>query len=89
MVNDRYGHDVGDKVLCEVAGIIKKACRDKDYVFRYGGEEFVVLTSIGDFENVRLFGERIRRSVENASIIEGHKITISIGIAVGVKNNKL
>lgn len=89
LVNDRYGHDVGDKVLCEVAGIIKKACRDKDYVFRYGGEEFVVLTSIDSFENVKIFGERIRRSVENAPIIEGHKVTISIGIAVGVKNNKL
>jgi diguanylate cyclase (GGDEF)-like protein len=89
MVNDRYGHDVGDNVLCDVAKNIKKTCRDKDYVFRYGGEEFVVLTSIDNFENVRVFGERIRSSVENAAIIEGQKVTISIGIAVGVKNNTL
>ena len=42
-INDTYGHETGDKVLCKIARVLKKQFRSDDYVFRIGGDEFVVL----------------------------------------------
>jgi diguanylate cyclase (GGDEF)-like protein len=43
-VNDTFGHDAGDKLLIDVANRIKAVIKDRDYVFRFGGDEFTVLT---------------------------------------------
>lgn len=42
-VNDRFGHDAGDKVLQELATLLKEICRENDFICRFGGEEFVVV----------------------------------------------
>ncbi len=89
-VNDRYGHQAGDKVLFTIAQIMKKNLRKSDYVFRYGGEEFIILingTNMKDFYSVL---EKIRKEVESLHIKSGQKsisITISIG-GVLVKTKK-
>ena len=83
MVNDTYGHGVGDKVLVWLAGIIKLNCREIDCAARLGGEEFTVILPETDSEGAKKFADRLRQAVESESICNGivqHKITISIGI---------
>lgn len=84
-VNDTYGHQVGDRVLADVAGEIRSQLRNNDVLARYGGEEFVSLLS-GAAELTALeVGERIRQRIENHVITTADdkrvKITVSVGIA--------
>lgn len=80
-INDTYGHDVGDKVLRAVAGIIRKSVREEDLVIRYGGEEFLVLLKNGTSLSVaERIAERIRKNVESSKV-EGLKVSISVGVA--------
>ncbi|NPA12802.1 MAG: sensor domain-containing diguanylate cyclase [Aquificae bacterium] len=82
-VNDTYSHEVGDRVLSTIARTIKSVIRKSDYVFRYGGEEFVIIvpaTTEKDFRNVL---EKIRKKVEKTKIpVDGDRyvsVTVSIG----------
>lgn len=83
-VNDRFGHSLGDDILKQVAASIEDLCRSSDLVFRYGGEEFVVLLSKTDHTGARVIAERIRRGVEEQVAVrdgeEAQVITVSIGI---------
>lgn len=82
LINDTYGHDVGDKVLYEVVKNIKKVIRDSDAVYRWGGEEFVILVEEIDPEGLEIFIEKILVSVKNTQISVEDKfidITTSIG----------
>ncbi|MCS7171077.1 MAG: GGDEF domain-containing protein, partial [Aquificaceae bacterium] len=83
-VNDTYGHDMGDKVLREVAHILLKSVREADMVIRYGGEEFMVL--LMDVQNGKSeeIGEKIRGAVESHTIEAPGvvlKKTVSVGVA--------
>jgi two-component system cell cycle response regulator len=83
-VNDGCGHPVGDKVLRQIAALLKSGCRQDDLVGRYGGEEFVVL--LPNHEGVAAIevGERLRSIVDAwiwSRIHPELKITISVGIA--------
>lgn len=92
-VNDRYGHPVGDRVLIDIASILKKCIRESDFVARYGGEEFVVLMSDThklDGEELEGIITRINKQIEENVKIEedgiiapnvDQKITVSIGVA--------
>lgn len=53
MINDTLGHETGDRVLCEVASFLLRHIREADYVFRWGGDEFLVLISCGEQEAIR------------------------------------
>ena len=64
-INDRYGHIIGDCVLKSVAASIQVCMRSTDQLFRYGGEEFVVLMRDTDAKGACLLAERIRKAVEN------------------------
>lgn len=82
-VNDKYGHDVGDRVLKEVASQIRKSVRESDMVIRYGGEEFMVLlvdVEPGKSEEV---AEKIRKAVENHPI-EAPGVVLRKTVSVGV-----
>lgn len=83
-VNDRFGHEVGDRVLVAVASVLKTALRPGDVVGRYGGEEFVAIILGAGPESARLVAERLRRSVEEMPSPKGgpSKLTISIGTTV-------
>ena len=81
-VNDRYGHQQGDRVLQEIAQLIKSNFRASDIVARYGGEEFIVLLFGLDNESLRTVAETIRRLIEKAAP-NGIMTTISIGVANG------
>ncbi|MDA8138412.1 MAG: diguanylate cyclase [Desulfobacteraceae bacterium] len=82
--NDTWGHQVGDKVLREVAQIIKTSCRSGDTVARYGGEEMAVILPMANRDSGELVAERIRAAVESHRVAhnsEQLKVTISLGLA--------
>lgn len=82
-INDRFGHLVGDGVLRRVANCIVHCTRDSDVVFRFGGEEFVVVLSNTDQHGAYLLAERIRNGVQSLDIetLGGPgEVTISGGV---------
>ena len=82
-INDAYGHIVGDRLLKEVASVLKGLCRSEDVLVRFGGEEFVILMSdTGGLEAVTL-AERIRKKIEDHLFFCGD-IEISVSISLGV-----
>jgi diguanylate cyclase (GGDEF)-like protein len=83
-VNDRYGHSAGDAVLIETTRQLKQNCRESDSIFRFGGEEFVILLNQTEENGAFAIAERIRNAIENMlTHYSGHAIhtTASIGIA--------
>ena len=83
-VNDRYGHEMGDRVLVAVASVLKTAIRPGDVVGRYGGEEFVGVVAGAGPESARLVAERLRCAIELMLPPKGGpaKLTASIGTTV-------
>lgn len=82
-VNDTYGHNTGDKVLCMVASTIRYALRATDSIGRWGGEEFLaILHDIPDQGSLELTAEKIRTLVEHSRLDvngQGLIVTVSIG----------
>ena len=91
-INDDLGHQTGDKVLQKTVKIIQNALRETDQIFRYGGEEFVVLLNNTDIDGARVIAERIRLNVAMTPITlkdEDILITISLGISESQKNDAM
>lgn len=86
VINDTWGHGVGDRVLCAIASQLAGAVRASDLVARWGGEEFVVALPSADEEGATAAAERLRARIESASVLDetGQLVpaTVSIGIAV-------
>jgi diguanylate cyclase (GGDEF)-like protein len=80
-VNDTLGHDAGDRVLQNLAEILLQRKRRLDYVFRTGGEEFVILLRNTSLPQAVTFAEDLRRHIEATELLEQHVITISAGMA--------
>lgn len=85
-INDEYGHQAGDEVLQQVAGVLRGCLRSDDFLARYGGEEFVIILNNTTLDEGVIVAERLRQCVELAklqiysasTIMHG---TISIGVA--------
>lgn len=80
-VNDRFGHKVGDEVLQSIAHTLTRSLRAEDQLFRYGGEEFLVLARNLGPADAALLAERLRAAVESRAEADFHGSTISIGVA--------
>jgi diguanylate cyclase (GGDEF)-like protein len=78
-INDRYGHLFGDDVLLLVARLMRQAFRGTDQLFRFGGEEFVVVLETVQLENAEAALERFRRRVAEHQFPQVGQVTISIG----------
>lgn len=82
-INDQYGHDIGDKVLKQVAISLQHSLRDTDLVVRWGGEEFLVVlpnTRLKDGINIL---ERMRYELASSSFeVNGHVLRLSISVGV-------
>jgi diguanylate cyclase len=83
-VNDRHGHDAGDKMLQHMTTTIRSVLRESDVLARYGGEEFLIVFPDTDISGAAFVTDRLRNLVGNTPMIyEGRKIqaTISAGLA--------
>ncbi|MCX7820851.1 MAG: GGDEF domain-containing protein [Brevinematales bacterium] len=82
--NNHYGHDVGDKILIEIAEILKNGSRPTDYVIRFGGEEFDVILPATDIEGAKVYVEKIINKIRSLELdYNGQKlkVTVSAGIS--------
>jgi diguanylate cyclase (GGDEF)-like protein len=87
ILNDTFGHHVGDQLLRDVTSILMKDMREVDTVARYGGEEFVIILPETTQTGAVFVAQRLRRAVEQAKFFAGsphsvQHLTISIGVAV-------
>ncbi|MGO9145412.1 MAG: GGDEF domain-containing protein [Desulfomonilia bacterium] len=80
-VNDKYGHQAGDTVLTTIANRLQSRLRKSDLMFRYGGEEFMILLPQTGLYKASLLAERIRIVVEKMRFHGDLAVTISIGIS--------
>jgi diguanylate cyclase (GGDEF)-like protein len=84
-VNDQYGHTAGDQLLIQLSELLTHICRESDYVVRWGGEEFLVVSRFADRNEAPLMAERIRKSIESHQFVlpDGSllKKTCSVGFA--------
>jgi diguanylate cyclase (GGDEF)-like protein/PAS domain S-box-containing protein len=84
-LNDRDGHQAGDRVLREVAAALQSESRSTDGVYRYGGEEFLILLAESNLDGATLVAERMRRAVSHLRLVHADNepgiVTISIGAA--------
>lgn len=83
-LNDKYGHQVGDEVLAQVAKILAQSIRTVDFAARYGGEEFVVVLAETELQAALDTAERIRMTVAEAAYGQAERriaVTVSVGVA--------
>lgn len=82
-VNDKYGHQVGDKVLCEVARKIDRVIRGSDTAFRFGGEEFLVLLPGANAVQAAQVAERLRAAIGNEPVVvDGSRLSLTASFGV-------
>ena len=86
-INDRFGHLIGDEVLILIANMMRASFRAQDQLFRFGGEEFIVLLKPTGYEQARATFERFRQDVEGHVFPQVEHVTISIGFArIGIED---
>lgn len=80
-VNDNHGHQVGDSVLQELSRLLRDSVRETDYVGRWGGEEFIVISPNAEIATAMQVAEKLRKAIDEYSFsVVGHK-TASFGVA--------
>ncbi|EDP74262.1 GGDEF domain-containing protein, partial [Hydrogenivirga sp. 128-5-R1-1] len=80
-INDKFGHNFGDKILQEFAKLLKMSLRNTDHAGRWGGEEFIIVLPETNKKNAVKVAEKIRNLIGNYfEDIYGKKITVSIGL---------
>jgi diguanylate cyclase (GGDEF)-like protein/PAS domain S-box-containing protein len=91
-VNDEYGHETGDRVLKIVAKTFVSNLREEDFVGRWGGEEFILIISNVEKEELQIIADKLRVLVANSEIMENNKIlkvTVSIGATIAKKTDDI
>ncbi|GAB1481942.1 hypothetical protein MASR2M78_07570 [Treponema sp.] len=88
LVNDTYGHPVGDKALVAIADTIRDTVRSEDLYCRYGGEEFVVLLPHADARIAMAAAERIRVHIQQIAIPTYPDLHLTVSIGISASENK-
>ena len=80
-INDRCGHDVGDQALRYTAGILKKSFRAKDFIARYGGDEFLILLRVQNRNVLEQVMKRLRENLRqfNQEKLVPYELSLSVG----------
>lgn len=85
LVNDTYGHQVGDKVLQFLSILMVETVPSEGFILRLGGEEFLILLPDRDLEKATIIAEKLRQRIEETNSPTGKPITISAGIGMYIK----
>ena len=80
-INDEFGHIYGDEVLILMANLMRRSFRQHDKLYRFGGEEFVIIMHYSDFDDTEKSLQRFRNTVANHGFPQVGKVTVSIGFA--------
>lgn len=84
--NDTYGHPAGDRVLVNIARLLKETIREGDIAARYGGEEFILILPGTDDKGACLLAGRLREKVQAFDFLKGKKKGVEITVSIGVTN---
>ncbi|UCH45551.1 MAG: diguanylate cyclase [Nitrospiraceae bacterium] len=84
IVNDRFGHLAGSKVLIEVAAVLKRNLRKLDIITRYGGDEYVIIMPQTARQSCMFVAERLRREIEKEDFLKSEGLAIKITASFGV-----
>ncbi|WP_144391975.1 GGDEF domain-containing protein [Pleionea sediminis] len=82
LINDQFGHLIGDEVLVIFGQKLQTVFRDQDSCYRYGGEEFAVILNHSEAFSIRSILERFRASIESSRFPRVNKVTVSIGYSI-------
>jgi len=88
-INDNFGHPTGDKVLYEIAQLIRRSLRITEYVGRWGGEEFFIVLPNTNAGDAYILSERIRIIIADTIFVSARQITCSLGITEYIQNDSL
>jgi len=87
LINDKYGHVAGDSVLLSTAEIIRSQLRKHEILYRYGGEEFIIILPATRASDAFILAERIRISVGNKKMDVGSGAPVSVTVSIGIADN--
>lgn len=85
LLNDTYGHAIGDEFLKSAAELLKSTSRKKDLVTRWGGDEFVILLPQTSYDDAKLIANRI---IEESSLLQFKGVPVSMALGVASKDNE-
>jgi len=80
-INDSFGHKQVDQIVKDLSKTVQSIVRTTDYVYRFGGEEFVVIANYSTLENAAVLAESIREFVTQTASLSKYDLTVSIGVA--------
>jgi diguanylate cyclase (GGDEF)-like protein/putative nucleotidyltransferase with HDIG domain len=84
IVNDQYGHSIGDRLLASVAGVVRRELRQMDILTRYAGDEFVAIMPMASSKMAASISERMRNAVEEQLFSVRTGTMIGLGVSLGV-----
>jgi len=84
VVNDKYGHSIGDRLLASVAGVVRRELRQMDILTRYAGDEFVAIMPMASSKMAASISERMRNAVEEQLFSVRTGTMVGLGVSVGV-----
>lgn len=83
-INDKLGHEMGDRALCDTANVLRTTFREADLMARLGGDEFVVLAVDATPDNIAALTARLRRNLEELNAEPGRPFRISLSIGASI-----
>jgi diguanylate cyclase (GGDEF)-like protein len=86
-INDSFGHQIGDEVLCELANTLTTTLRPSDRVYRWGGEEFLIALPNAELETAYAVCQRLKSKISQFQVADVGVVTVSIGLANFKTNN--
>jgi diguanylate cyclase (GGDEF)-like protein len=84
VVNDNYGHSIGDRLLASVAGVVRRELRQMDILTRYAGDEFVAIMPMASGKMAISISERMRSAVEDQLFSVRTGTMVGLGVSLGV-----
>lgn len=81
-LNDQYGHQVGDQALEHIAGIVRETLRQSDLIFRYGGEEFLLVSPSTSLAHARSLAEKLRERIAGSPLPQHPALTMTASFGV-------
>ncbi|HXC72685.1 MAG TPA: diguanylate cyclase [Pyrinomonadaceae bacterium] len=84
VINDKYGHSIGDRLLASVAGVVRRELRQMDILTRYAGDEFVAIMPMASTKMAGSISERMRNAVEDQLFSVRAGTMVGLGVSLGV-----
>ncbi len=83
-INDRRGHDAGDRILCDVSRVVRDCLRNSDHFGRWGGEEFILMCATHGRTSSHFLAEKVRKAVEAHTYEQHSRRPVHISVSIGV-----